>query len=133
MGMLVHGVSLHYYNENANSDKFYRAFIWESSGLWHVAYHWGRDGAPRGQSKTEVFRTKTAVQMLLDKKVNEKISKGYQYLGQGDVKVPDVSSLNDVSATGFRLHEQIGREPVKLRNGFTLIIKEEDDIMDLIK
>lgn len=131
--MIVHGVSLHYYNDTANSDKFYRAFIWEDGVGWHVAYHWGRDGAPHGQSKTEQFGSRTGVQMALDKKINEKISKGYEYLGQGDIDVPDSALINDVNMVGEILHRRVGRNPVKLASGFALIIMEEDDIMDLIK
>lgn len=131
--MNVHGVSLHYFNEAANNDKFYRTFIYEVTDGWNVSYHWGRDGAPHGQVKTEHFRTKQGVQMALDKKVNEKLSKGYEYLGQGDITVMDISTLSDVSSVGNLLHARVGRDPIKLPSGFSLIIKEEDDIMEMIK
>lgn len=137
--MKVHGISLHYFNDTANSDKFYRAFIFQDNRqVWHVTYHWGRDGAPRGQTKTEVFPTKHGVQMAMDKKVNEKISKGYEFLGQGEIEVSDIllnwgnADHESLSLVGNRLHDRVGRTPTKLHTGFTLVIQEEDDIMDLL-
>jgi predicted DNA-binding WGR domain protein len=138
--MKVHGVSLHYFDDRRNSDKFYRTFIWQDSHqTWHVAYHWGRDGAPRGQTKMESYSTKRGVEMALDKKVNEKISKGYEYLGQGDIDVSDrlfnsdfMRNHAELSVIGNQLHDRVGRTPTKLPSGFTLVIQEEDDIMDLI-
>lgn len=138
--MMVHGVSLHYFNDRQNSDKFYRTFIWQDNAhLWHVAYHWGRDGAPRGQTKIETYRTKSGVQMALDKKVNEKISKGYEYLGQGEIQVSDslfnhefMTNQANLSEVGNQLHERVGRKPTKLPSGFSLVIQEEEDIMDLV-
>lgn len=138
--MKVHGVSLHYFDDRQNSDKFYRSFIWQDrNNLWHVAYHWGRHGAPRGQTKIESFGSRHGVQMAMDKKINEKISKGYEYLGQGEIEVPDSLFNSDymrnhaeLSEIGNKLHDRIGRTPTRLPNGFSLVIQEEDDIMDLV-
>lgn len=138
--MLIHGVSLHLYDEATNKDRFYRTFIWQDNHLmWHVAYHWGRDGAPRGQTKIENYRTQAGVQMALDKKVNEKISKGYEYLGQGDIEVSDslfnsdfMTNHAELGVIGNKLHDRVGRTPTKLPSGFSLVIREEDEITDWI-
>lgn len=128
--MKVHGVSLHFFDAGVNSDKFYRAFIWyDNNGWWHVAYHWGRDGAPRGQSKTETYFTKADVERALERKVNEKIRHGYQFLGQGEIEVRNV---NDINETGNTLHARVGRTPVKSGSGFSLIIDEEADLLEML-
>lgn len=137
--MKVHGISLHYFNDSQNADKFYRVFVWqEHPNVWNVTYHWGRDGSPRGQTKTDTFQSLSGVQMAMDKKVNEKISKGYEYLGQGEIDVADIhlrwgnADHESLSLIGNKLHNLVGRKPVKLSGGFALVIQEEDDIMDLI-
>lgn len=128
----VYGVSMHLFDQARNSDKFYRTFIWPADGAWHIAFHWGRDGAPHGQVKHEVHGTMEAAQRAMDTKVSKQVSKGYQNLGQGTVEIAEHVLLNDPSAAGMILHDRIGRKPMKPRDGFDLIIMEEDDIMDLI-
>jgi predicted DNA-binding WGR domain protein len=127
----VHGVSLHFFDAGVNSDKFYRAFSWkDDQNEWHVAYHWGRDGAPNGQVKTLMYSSRSAVEEALEKKVEEKIRKGYEFLGQGEIEVNDIS---DVAETGHRLHARVGRTPQKLSGGgFALIIQEEPDLLELL-
>lgn len=130
--MKVHGVSLHMFDETNNSDKFYRAFVWQDKGSWNVSYHWGRDGAPRGQIATSCHFSLDDADRTLKKKINEKLRKGYEYLGQGEIDVADISSEYDLACAGHKLHNRVGRTPTKLPNGFSLVIREEDDIEDLI-
>jgi predicted DNA-binding WGR domain protein len=129
----VHGVSLHYFNSEQNNDKFYRAFVWRSqNGVWNVTCHWGRDGAPSGQTLTTSWNTLTEADRMLSKKVDEKLRKGYEYLGQGEIEVSDVHYFTQVNTIGDLLHRRVGRQPTKLFGGFSLIIREEDYIEDLI-
>lgn len=132
--MKVHGVSLHYFDSDKNSDKYYRAFVWyyPDKGVWKVTCHWGRDGAPRGQSQSTSWGTLSQADTFLSKKVDEKVRKGYEYLGQGEIEVPDSVPINDVNLVGDLLHNRVGRKPTKLHGGFMLIIQEEEYIEDLI-
>lgn len=135
--MKLHGVSLHYYDSEANHDKFYRAFVWYSPDKgWQVTCHWGRDGAPRGQVQTSSWHELSQADLFLRKKVDEKIRKGYEFLGQGEIEVSDwfQTALTDtmLARLGSKLHERVGRTPTKLHSGFSLIIREEDYIEDLI-
>jgi predicted DNA-binding WGR domain protein len=133
--MKVHGVSLHYFNDTENSDKYYRVFIWpyeDSTGRWRVAYHWGRDGSPRGQVKEETYFAQRDAVDAVERRVHLKLDKGYEFLGRGDIEVPDMHTLSDIHHTGTLLHERVGRQPTKIFGGFSLIIREEDYIEDLI-
>lgn len=137
--MRVHGVSLHLFDDDNNHDKFYRAFVWRADdGAWQVTCHWGRDGAPRGQVQTTGWNSLADADAMLRKKVDEKIRKGYEYLGQGEIELSDAllrwggADHEGLSVAGHRLHSLVGRTPTKLVGGFTLVIREEDYIEDLI-
>lgn len=128
----VHGVSLHFYDEANNNDKFYRAFVWSNpSGHWHAAFHWGRDGSA-GQSGVVHYDTEAQVIQAMDRKLNEKLGKGYQFLGQGDIEIDGYDALDDTRKVGDLLHARVGRDPVKLPSGFQLVIREEEDFEDLL-
>ena len=136
--MKVHGVSLHYFDDRQNADKFYRAFVWHADdGTWQVTCHWGRDGAPRGQVQTTSWDTLAQADLMLRKKVDEKLRKGYEYLGQGEIEVTDAilrwGGHDGLSLAGNKLHALVGRTPTKLPEGFSLLIREEDDIEDLVE
>lgn len=132
MTIKVHGVSLHYFNEQANSDKYYRMFIWaDSKGAWCITYHWGRDGA-KGQMKTDRFFREEAARHALELKVRRQVQKDYEFLGQGEIEVDDIASLSDIPRVAELLHNRVGREPTKLPTGFQLIIREEEDVEDLL-
>lgn len=133
----VHGVSLHFYDPGmglSGSDKFYRAFIWATQNanggtFWNAAYHWGRDGAPTGQFKHETYTDRADAMHAIEKKVTEKVRKGYEFLGQGEL---EVRSISDVAEVGHEVHRKLGHTPTKVGGGFSLIIQEEADLLELL-
>ena len=127
--MRVYGVSLHYFDSDQNHDKFYRAFVYpDGQGGTCATYHWGRANAT-GQTKTEVYESYPQAFEAIEAKVNLKMRKGYEFLGQGDI---EVTSLGDVRYVGRTLALLVGHKPTKVGGGFSLIIDEEADLMDLL-
>jgi predicted DNA-binding WGR domain protein len=129
--MRVHGVSMHYYNQRSNNDKFYRAMYWQVGGAWYVGFSWGRDSAA-GQTKVVSARDAAHAAQLVDRKKVEQLRKGYQWLGDGYVDVADQLPHN-IAASGQLLHNKVGRPPLKLPTGMDFVIVEEDDVEDILK
>ena len=128
---MIIGVALHYFNAQTNSDKFYRCFTWSDNGqFWNVVYHWGRDGA-MGRTNWQTFTTRTAAHEALNDKVDSKLAEGYEFLGKSVVATTPGVKI-DIIAVSSKLYEKIGCAPTKLPNGYSVIITEEDDIMDLV-
>lgn len=131
----VFGASMHCYDHKTNSDKFYRAYIWQDprSGRWYLTKCWGRDGS-RGRAKTESCASQAIAERELRMVRAHQMSprKGYQFLGEGAVHVNEFDVLDNPQAVGQKLHDWVGRPPLKLPDGFVFVIHEEDDIMDLI-
>lgn len=54
-------------------------------GEWCLIREWGRIGAAGGQSKTEYAQSKNEAEKALNKRLLEKIRRGYQKLDGGDL------------------------------------------------
>lgn len=98
----VDWVELHYQDTLANSDKYYRAYIWGDAFNWHVVFNWGRKGS-KGQFKAELFATEQAAEKLYNDKLYDKAYKGgYERVGSGRLpKVPE-AVLQAAGASGVR-------------------------------
>lgn len=128
------GIALHYFDINpdagTNHDKFYRLYLAKAaniSGNYTVISHWGRDGAMNGQSKTVDFGDYHSAREYMQKLGNSKFRKGYEMLGEVEVEL----DINDLYYTGRKLLAATGRQPTKM-SGFTMIIREEADLMELL-
>lgn len=128
----VHGVSMHFYDERANSDKFYRMFVCDMNnghGNWAFVKVWGRAGQA-GTARVEYCGDEQLARHKLTRKTNEQRNKGYQLLGEDIVRSP--LPLVDPISSAQKLHDRIGREPIKMPAGYVFIIREEEFIEDLI-
>jgi predicted DNA-binding WGR domain protein len=126
----VTGVSLHFYDEAINSDKFYRAFFFADGNRsqWIGVCHWGRYGA-RGQLKVQYYRTEAQAERMVRAKGQEKVKKGYELLGDGSYDAAHAVSHEFLSSM---LHNRIARPPVRTSIGVSFIIEEEPDLADLL-
>lgn len=135
MSVRIYGVSLHCYDDKARHDKFYRVYWWQNpnNGQFYLTKCWGRDGAT-GQSKTEHCTDQAVAEREMRTVVAAQMQpkKGYQFLGEGSVAVDLLTVLKDPRRTGRKLHDWVGRPPVKLPGNYRFIIREEEDILDLI-
>lgn len=132
MKIQVHGISLHCYDRQKNSDKFYRVYIWQdSTGLWYLNKCWGRDGS-MGAYKSYLVRYQAVGEIEMHAIQAAQVGKGYEFLGETKLLVEAEDLTDDPRGVGAKLHDWIGREPVKLPDGYIFIIREEEDILDLI-
>lgn len=127
------GIALHFFDANVSvngSDKYYRIYLAKSAdtaGHYKVISHWGRDGATNGQSKSVTFSNFHDAQTYAEKLGNSKMRKGYEWLGEKEIDLDP----SDLYYTGQRLVAATGRTPTKM-DGFTMLIREEADLMELL-
>ena len=95
-------VELHYQDTLANSDKYYRAYIWEDAFNWHVVFNWGRKGS-KGQFKSELFADMSSALNAFEAKVLDKRDKGgYFHVGNGTLPQVPEAVLQAAGASGVR-------------------------------
>lgn len=73
-----------YKNQTKNSNKFWSYEVLDE-GNGEVKFAWGRIGL-KGQEKTEVCGTSSAMQRKIDQKIAEKVRKGYVLSDEKDMK-----------------------------------------------
>jgi predicted DNA-binding WGR domain protein len=132
--ILVEGTALHFFDAGLGqrgSDKFYRAFIYESpAGHWNAIMCWGRDGT-QGQAKVQQFASKYDANKVIQKKIAEKMRHGYEILGNGQAILDVLNRREEVLGAEFA-DAVSEREADKTRMTGGIIIQEEPDLMDLL-
>jgi len=75
-----------YQDVNRNSDKFYRCYrLWDDeTGDHRVVFQWGRRGA-KGQSNVNVTGSERESRLLIARKLDEKLGKGYHHAYANDL------------------------------------------------
>jgi len=129
--IVVKGSILHYYDKKANNNKFYRAFYYPISGGYRLVYVWGRENTT-GQKKIETYTNEDYCRRIMERKLHEKVAKGYQSLGSGEIEVADAME-NELSYISDRLAAVHGKAPNKSKgSGYSFLIIEQELPEDLL-
>lgn len=125
------GSSLHFFDAGAGktgSDKFYNVFWYGGLGNYSLVTHYGRDGTD-GQVANHTFASLHDCTDALDKKVREKLRKGYEVMGSGIVSI----AKTDRRGMGRQFALEVRqRQPDKTRMTGGFLIAEQPDGQDLM-
>lgn len=125
------GSSLHFFDAGAGksgSDKFYNVFFYQENGRYVLVAHYGRDGTA-GQVADQTFTSLYDCSDALEKRVREKLRKGYEAMGSGVTPVTQADHRSMGSQFALEVRQ---RQPDKTRMTGGFLIAERPDAEDLM-